>query len=97
MPLPAWLALAGLFFTTILQTAAFAFFMGRLFQKVEVLERASSGDASLNDKVIRLEVQMENANTNLASMTRQMEGVNRQLANLATGKAFKPMLTDRDA
>lgn len=89
MPFPAWLALAGLAFTTLLQTATFAFFMGRLFQKVEALERAATGDASLNDKVIRLEVQMENANANLASMDRHLQGVNRQLANIATGQLLR--------
>ncbi|MGA0604848.1 hypothetical protein ACO2Q0_02520 [Phenylobacterium sp. VNQ135] len=95
MPHAAWLALAGLFVTTLLQTAAFAFFMGRLFQKVEVLEKGAAGEAGVTEKVIRLEVEMKHANDQLASMNRHIEGVNRQLANLATNKAFRPLLTDQ--
>lgn len=87
MPVAAWFALAGLFLTVLLQGAAFAFFLGRLTERTSTLEREAKREAGLSEKVIRLEVQLEHANEKLDSLDRTMQGVNRQLANLATGKA----------
>lgn len=92
MPVAAWIALAGVFVTLTLHGAVFAYFLGRLTQRVEGLEKASSSDASVAAKVIRLEVEMIHANEKLDGMARELAGVHRQLANLATNKAFKPML-----
>lgn len=86
MPVAAWIALAGLFFTIVLQGAGFAFFMGRLSERTATLEREAKREAGLSEKVIRLEVQLEHANEKLDAMDRTLQGVNRQLANLATGK-----------
>lgn len=86
MPHSFWLALAGLAFTMILQGGAFAFFLGRLTERTATLEREAKREAGVSEKVIRLEVQLEHANENLDAMDRTLQGVNRQLANLATGR-----------
>lgn len=91
MSMPVGIALAGLFITISLQGAAFAFFMGRLTQRVITLEKAGEGDGDLSEKVIRLDEQMKVANKSLEQMDRHLQGINRQLANIATG-AFKTQM-----
>jgi hypothetical protein len=86
MPLPAWIALAALFVTVMLQGLTFAFWAGRLSQRVTNLEKGAEGDAGLGEKVIRLTVEMEHANAALLKLGTQMEGVNRQLGNIAMGR-----------
>lgn len=86
MTLPAWIALAALFVTVMVQGLAFAFWAGRLSQRVTGLEKSAEGDAGHGEKIIRLTVEMEHANAALAKMGREMEGVNRQLGNIAMGR-----------
>lgn len=82
----AWIGVASLVFAFFLQTAAFAFWMGRLSQRVMSVEKAGEGRQDLADKVTRLTVEMEHANAALTKMGREMEGVNRQLGNIAMGR-----------
>jgi len=86
MTLPSWIALASLFVLISLQGLAFAFWAGRLSQRVTGLEKQGDGDATLAEKVIRLTVEMEHANASLLKMGNQLEGVNRQLGNIAMGR-----------
>lgn len=84
-----WIALAGvaLSFVGLLITAATgAFHLGRLSQRVDTLEKAAAEDRGLSEKVVRLEVQMENSNKQLEAIHRDMQGIQRQLANIATQK-----------
>lgn len=86
MPVAAWIALAGLFVTVSAYGATFAYFLGRQSERIATLEREAKREAGLSDKVTRLEVHVEHANEKLDSLDRTMQGVNRQLANIATGK-----------
>lgn len=91
MPPSAWIALGGLFFGMAVQGALFAFFMGRQSERIATLEREAKREAGLSEKVVRLEVQMENAIKEMESINRTLQGVNRQLATIATHKlAFHP-------
>jgi hypothetical protein len=84
MPMSAWIALAALSVTVSIQGAGFAFFMGRLSQRVQSLEKTSDDEAGMFEKFIRLDEQMKVANKNLEQMDRHLQGINRQLANIAT-------------
>ena len=86
MTMPAWIALAALFVSVSAYGAIFAFNLGRLSQRVQALEHSSEGDATVSEKVIRLTVEMEHANAALTKMGNQLEGVNRQLGNIAMGR-----------
>lgn len=86
MPVAAWIALASVVFGMSMQAAVFAFFVGRLTERVATLEREAKREAGLSDKVTRLEVQMENAIKEMESVNRTLQGVNRQLATIATNK-----------
>ncbi|MGH6979027.1 MAG: hypothetical protein ACRED4_07030 [Brevundimonas sp.] len=81
----AWIALASLAAVLFVQTAVVAFALGRLFQRVTTVEKASDSMAVLADKVTRLSVQMEHMEGGVSKLGREMEGVNRQLGNLAMG------------
>lgn len=81
---PALLSLLGFI---LLQTAVVAFALGRLFQRVSAIEKGDDGNAGMSRAVTRLEVQMENANDKLDALTRDMHAAQRQLANVALGKA----------
>lgn len=89
-----WLSLG---FAILLQTAVVAFFGGKLSQRMTSAEKrlgeqdnrieGKTGDhSSLVEKVVRLQVQMEHSNTTLDKVSAQMEGVNRQLGNIAMGR-----------
>lgn len=82
----AWIGVASLAFTVLIQTALMAFWLGRLSQRVTSVEKAGEGRQDLADKVTRLTVEMEHANAALTKMGREMEGVNRQLGNIAMGR-----------
>lgn len=89
MPLPAWIALAALFVSITMQGLLFAFWAGRLSQRVANLEKTGEGDAGVGKEVIRLTVEMEHVNAALTKMGSQLEGVNRQLGNIAMGHVGK--------
>lgn len=82
----AWIALASLAAVMLVQTAVVAFALGRLFQRVTTVEKASEDRSELSDKVTRLTVEMEHANVTLAKLVTHSEGVNRQLGNIAMGR-----------
>jgi hypothetical protein len=63
-----------------------AFWVGGLSQRVKQLEKESIGD-DLRAKVIRLEVQMESAAATLEKVDRSLQGIHRQLANIASRKS----------
>lgn len=73
----------GLFVTMIVQTTGIAFWAGRVTQRLVAAEK-TSGDS---EKVTRLTVEMEHANASLDQLAHQMESVQRQLSNIATGRA----------
>ena len=86
MPPSAWIALASLAAVIFIQTAVVAFALGRLFQRVMQVEVATADRGELSDKVTRLQVEMEHANAALSKVGREMEGVNRQLGNIAMNR-----------
>ena len=86
MPPSAWIALASLAAVLFIQTAVVAFALGRLFQRVTQVETATADRGELSDKVTRLQVEMEHANAALSKVGREMEGVNRQLGNIAMNR-----------
>lgn len=86
MPPSAWIALASLAAVIFIQTAVVAFALGRLFQRVTQVEAATADRSELSDKVTRLQVEMEHANAALSKVGREMEGVNRQLGNIAMNR-----------
>lgn len=81
----AWVGVLGLALGVFLQSIALSFWLGRLSQRLSTVERSTDDRAGVGDKVIRLEVQMEAANKTLEKVGREMEGVNRQLGNIAMG------------
>lgn len=82
----AWIALASLAAVLFVQTSVVAFALGRLFQRVTAVEKASEDRGELSDKVTRLTVEMEHANATLAKLVNNSESVNRQLGNIAMGR-----------
>lgn len=82
----AWAGIVSLAFAILLQTAVLAFWLGRLSQRVLTLEAAGEGRQDTGDKVTRLTVEMEHANAALTKLGREMEGVNRQLGNIAMNR-----------
>ena len=86
MPPSAWIALASLAFGLLSAVATGAFMLGRVSQRVTALEDRAAEDAGLMAKVITLEVEMKHTNATLAKLAREMEGVNRQLGNIAMGR-----------
>lgn len=71
--------------------ALLAFWVGGLSERMKRVERdaTKTGDEgdSVRDKVTRLEVEMGHANTKLDGICRDMQVAQRQLANIATGRA----------
>ena len=86
MPLPVILSLIGLTLTLLVQTAVIAFWAGRTSQRLASVEAVQGGNSHVGEKVTRLTVEMEHANINLEKMGHQLEGVHRQLANIATNR-----------
>lgn len=86
MPPAVWLALAGLVIALAVHAVTVAYQMGKLVQRVSTVERSSEDRGELSDKVTRLQVEMEHANAALLKVGREMEGVNRQLGNIAMGR-----------
>jgi len=91
------LPLLSLGLAILVQTAVVAFFGGKISQRMTSAEKrlgeqdnkleTKLGDHSLLvEKVVRLQVQMEHSNTTLDRMGHTLEGVNRQLGNIAMGR-----------
>jgi len=89
-----WLSLG---FVILVQTAAVAFFGGKMSQRMTSAEkRLGDQDSKIESKiadqsvliraVAKLEVQAEHSNNMLDKVSVQMEGVHRQLGNIAMGR-----------
>jgi hypothetical protein len=69
-----------------------AFWVGALSERVKNLRKdvdelkkrsdAEVGEGGMLERMIRMEVKLEGANTQLGSLDRHMQGVQRQIANL---------------
>lgn len=97
MTLAPLLSLLALGFAILVQTALVAFFGGKMSQRMTSAEKRlgeqdtkidnKMGDHSvLVEKVVRLQVQMEHSNATQDKMAFTLEGVNRQLGNIAMGR-----------
>lgn len=89
MPVGAWIAFGSFAFAFIVQTAAIAFWAGRMSQRLQHVEAGLKDRSELNDKVTALCIHHENTNKTLEKFGREMEGVHRQLANIAMGHVGK--------
>lgn len=87
MPVGAWISLAGLFVAVSVYGATFAFFLGRQSQRIATLESEAKREQGLAENVARLDERLKGAAEKIEHFDRTMQGVQRQLANLATGKA----------
>ncbi len=76
-----------------IQSTGFAFWLGRLSAdhgaRLTKLEEMAKSEISTRDEVIRLRTIVDNLQKVMESMDRSMQGVQRQLANLANMK-FNP-------
>jgi hypothetical protein len=86
MPPAAWISLGGLFLAMSAYGATFAFFLGRQSERISTLEREAKRDVGLTESVARLDERLKHTTEQLERFDRGLQGVNRQLANLATGK-----------
>lgn len=87
----SWVGVIGLAITFLIQSIAIAFWLGRLSQRVETVESKIESSDSLMSKVVKLEVKMDHVEIATSKAATALEGVNRQLANIATrnfGKVF---------
>lgn len=86
MSIPLSIGLVALAVTLFVHTAGFSFWLGSMSQRIKKLEDASSGDETLNMTVIELKVKMDHLETMTEKLGASMEGVHRQLGNLAMGR-----------
>lgn len=63
-----------------------AFYMGVLSQRVRSLENSTKTDKTDSERLVRVEVSVENMQEELKQLHRGIEGVQRQLGNLMTTK-----------
>lgn len=73
-----------------------AFWVGSLSERVKNLRRdvdkvvaredAETGEGGMLERMIRMEIKLESATTQLESLDRHMQGVQRQFANLMAGR-----------
>lgn len=63
-----------------------AFWMGVLSQRVRSLENSTKTDKTDSERLVRVEVSVENLQDELKQLHRGIEGVQRQLGNLMTTK-----------
>ncbi len=81
-----WIPLLSLTAIIQIQVIAFAYWLGKVSAdhnaRLSRLEEDAKGSDSLKEKVTRLVVQMESANTTLEALKRTADGTQRQLANL---------------
>jgi len=97
MDLAPILSLLALGFAVLVQTALVAFFGGKMSQRMTSAEkRLGEQDVKIENKiadqsvliraVAKLEVQAEHSNNMLDKVSVQMEGVHRQLGNIAMNR-----------
>jgi predicted ATP-grasp superfamily ATP-dependent carboligase len=77
------------------------FWLGVLSEKVSALktklkelENKIEKDEEEGKEIVRLQVKVDNLETTAKSIQRSVEGIQRQLGNLMTGKSIKPFSTD---
>ena len=80
----AWIGVIGLSVTVLIQAIAFAFWMGRLSQRMDTVEAKTDTSDGLMEKVVKLEVKMDHVEQATTKAASALEGVHRQLANIAT-------------
>lgn len=78
-------AFGSLLLAFVVQTSAIAFWLGRMSQRMNAVEKGLEDRSGLNDKVTGLVVEQAHTSKALDKMVREMEGVHRQLANIAMG------------
>lgn len=87
--LSAWVGVIGLAVMIFVQCVGLAFWLGRVSQRLQAVEKSAEANGGSVEKLAKLEVQMEHANKGLEKLGREMEGVNRQLGNIAMGRVGK--------
>lgn len=83
--LSPWVGIVGLCFTILIQAVSVAFWMGRLSQRMSTVEKATDSGAVTATIVIETKVKVEHMEGSMEKMGREMEGIHRQLGNIAMG------------
>lgn len=86
MTASAWVAVGSLGVGIILHMIAAAFFYGKQSQRLSHVEQAVGDRASTGDTVIELKVKMEHVEAQMQKQSASLEGINRQLGNIAMGR-----------
>jgi hypothetical protein len=63
-----------------------AFWSGALSARVRQLEKDAEGQSGVRDSMIKVQAQVEAMTQTLKALDRNMQGANRQLANIAVGR-----------
>lgn len=86
MTVSAWVAFGSLSLAIVVYAVTSAFALGRAFQRITHVEREISDRSAMNDKVIEMGVKIAHIEAQLPKMSASMEGINRQLGNIAMGR-----------
>lgn len=81
-----WLGLASLAIGAVVYAISTGFHLGKQSQRITALEQTIGDRSGMNETVIELRVKMEHAETQLSKISATLEGVNRQLGNIAMGR-----------
>lgn len=82
----AWIALGSLGLVMIAHAVTAAFFAGKQSQRITNLERDVGDRNTMNDTVIELKVKMGHVETQLNKQSSTLEGIHRQLGNIAMNR-----------
>ncbi len=86
MTASAWIAIASLGVGLVIHMVAAAYFFGKQSQRLATVEREMGDRASLSDTVIELKVKMGHVETQLSKQGTVLEGIQRQLGNIAMNR-----------
>lgn len=86
MTASAWVAIGSLGLGLVFHIVVIAFSMGKLSQRVTNVERDSDDRGALNNMVIELRVKMEHVEGHQVKQNASLEGIQRQLGNIAMGR-----------
>lgn len=86
MTASVWISLGSLGLLVVVHAVTAAFFAGKQSQRITNLEREVGDRSSMNDTVIELKVKMGHVETQLSKQSATLEGINRQLGNIAMGR-----------
>lgn len=81
-----WIALASLAFAIEVQAIIAAFALGKAFQRISQVERDTEDRTSMAATVIELKVKMEHVEEQMRKQSSALEGINRQLGNIAMNR-----------